>query len=102
MMLVKGAPVPYIFRPARKWFDSQIKRYQEALSNEDRKPSPTGNKRKRLEEEMGYAMRRMEFEEQRGGNQWILVGEAYVLGAMQGEVCQEFVDGGRFERIHII
>ncbi|KAI1495885.1 heterokaryon incompatibility protein-domain-containing protein [Biscogniauxia marginata] len=76
LMIVKGGYVPYIFTPIDEYLERQVRKKQKTIAN-----GKTNVKtRRKLEAEV------QDIEKQIGKSDgWVLVGEAYVAGVMNGE-----------------
>ncbi|KAJ4294250.1 hypothetical protein N0V90_007940 [Kalmusia sp. IMI 367209] len=89
LMLVKGGYVPYLFTHIDEDMRHKLEAYQTAIGSPDIPESA----KSRLQREI------MKLQENFGAiDAWVLTGEAYVEGVMEGEA----VDGQEFGRIAIV
>lgn len=92
VMLVKGAHVPYVFRHVDEILIATSRIIREELADQELRPSDS--RRAFLEHALGRT------EEKFGcTDAWVLIGEAYVRGLMEGQAIAYAME---FERIGIV
>ncbi|KAH8678284.1 heterokaryon incompatibility protein-domain-containing protein [Xylariales sp. PMI_506] len=96
LMLIKGAEVPYIFRPVDEDLRLRAKRIQSLMKRRSKKETDIEFENKKVELDTELKALEAQIGDQNG---WVAVGEAYVEGVMRGESDEE---GMRFERLDIV